>query len=98
METDFLEAFLQLVDEELDVVGLPETDLDVYVSFYYSRFENHRMGVAVRPVALVTAVVIFTAAMMLSVDAPTVNVISGLFGAVLPVLLIYVVVLSSSES
>jgi len=55
------------------------------------------MEVAARLVVLVVAVVALTAAMILPVGAPTISIISGLFGAVLPVLLIYAVIVSSYE-
>jgi len=56
------------------------------------------MEMVSRLVILVIVVVVFTAAIILSVGAPTISIISGLFGAVLPVLLIYTVVVSGYET
>lgn len=50
------------------------------------------MGQVERFAALVIAVVVFTAAVILAVGAPSVGLLSGLIGAAVPVLLIYGVV------
>lgn len=47
---------------------------------------------------LVITVVALTAAMILAVGAPSVSVISGIFGAALPVILIYGVIQYSVSS
>lgn len=45
--------------------------------------------------ALILPVLVFTAAVIQVVGAPSINVVSGLIGAVVPVLLTYVVIQSA---